>query len=74
METPRIGSLRSTLDGGAVSLRWTEWGPATGKPVVCVHGLTRKVHVRGAALHDPACLGRQTAGAIGILGILLDAL
>ena len=24
-----------------MSLRWHEWGPATGKPVVCVHGLTR---------------------------------
>lgn len=41
MEAPRLGSLRSTFDGGAVSLRWTEWGPAAGKPVVCVHGLTR---------------------------------
>jgi len=41
MPLPRFGALRSTLDFGAVSLRWTEWGPACGKPVVCVHGLTR---------------------------------
>ncbi|MDB5412226.1 MAG: alpha/beta hydrolase [Rubritepida sp.] len=40
-DAPRLGALRSTLDEGAVSLRWTEWGPAHGKPVVCVHGLTR---------------------------------
>lgn len=42
METPRLGSLRSALDCGALTLRWTEWGPATGRPVVCVHGLTRQ--------------------------------
>ena len=41
METPRIGALRSSVEGGVVSLRWTEWGPASGKPVICVHGLTR---------------------------------
>ncbi|WP_424813292.1 alpha/beta fold hydrolase [Roseococcus sp. YIM B11640] len=41
MSEPRIGALRSTLDGGALTLRWTEWGPVTGRPVVCVHGLTR---------------------------------
>lgn len=42
MEAPRIGSLRSALDCGALTLRWTEWGPARGRPVVCVHGLTRQ--------------------------------
>lgn len=41
METPRIGALRGTFDFGALTLRWTEWGPVTGRPVVCVHGLTR---------------------------------
>jgi pimeloyl-ACP methyl ester carboxylesterase len=38
---PRIGALRGQFDFGALTLRWTEWGPVTGRPVVCVHGLTR---------------------------------
>ncbi len=41
MEQPRIGGIHCPFEGGAVSLRWHEWGPASGKPVVCVHGLTR---------------------------------
>jgi len=41
MEYPRTGGMLCPFDGGAVSLRWHEWGPASGKPVVCVHGLTR---------------------------------
>lgn len=59
METPRIGSLRSTFDGGAVSLRWTEWGPATGKPVVCVHGLTRNGRDFDALARHLAAQGRR---------------
>ncbi len=39
--TPRTGQLRAALPGGAVTLRWTEWGPVDGAPVLCVHGLTR---------------------------------
>lgn len=42
MEQPRIGALHCPFDGGAVSLRWHEWGPPAGRPVVCVHGLTRQ--------------------------------
>lgn len=41
MTAPRIGGLYCPFEGGAVSLRWHEWGPADGRPVVCVHGLTR---------------------------------
>jgi pimeloyl-ACP methyl ester carboxylesterase len=41
LSEPRIGALRSVLPFGPVDLRWTEWGPADGAPVVCVHGLTR---------------------------------
>ncbi len=40
-EHPRIGGMHCPFEGGAVSLRWHEWGPPSGKPVVCVHGLTR---------------------------------
>lgn len=41
MSEPRIGALRALLPFGPVELRWAEWGPADGAPVVCVHGLTR---------------------------------
>ena len=41
-EQPRIGALHCPFEEGAVSLRWHEWGPPTGRPVVCVHGLTRQ--------------------------------
>lgn len=41
MEHPRIGGIHCPFEGGAVSLRWHEWGPPSGRPVVCVHGLTR---------------------------------
>ncbi|MBO1074321.1 alpha/beta fold hydrolase [Roseomonas marmotae] len=41
MSDPRIGALRVALPFGPVDLRWAEWGPADGPPVVCVHGLTR---------------------------------
>lgn len=33
--------LRYLLGGAFHSLAWTEWGPAEGVPVICVHGLTR---------------------------------
>jgi pimeloyl-ACP methyl ester carboxylesterase len=41
LSEPRIGALRILLPFGPVELRWAEWGPADGAPVVCVHGLTR---------------------------------
>ncbi|WP_237180828.1 alpha/beta fold hydrolase [Roseomonas haemaphysalidis] len=41
MSEPRLGALRVPLPFGPVDLRWAEWGPADGAPVVCVHGLTR---------------------------------
>jgi pimeloyl-ACP methyl ester carboxylesterase len=38
----RQGSLRYLLGpAGFFTLRWWEWGPPSGPPVVCVHGLTR---------------------------------
>lgn len=39
--TPRAGQLQAQTPAGSVLLRWVEWGPATGRPVLCVHGLTR---------------------------------
>lgn len=37
----REGALRWLSPAGFFTLRWWEWGPADGAPVVCVHGLTR---------------------------------
>ncbi|WP_333669869.1 alpha/beta hydrolase [Elioraea tepidiphila] len=39
--SPREGRLRWLSPVGFHRLAWTEWGPADGAPVVCVHGLTR---------------------------------
>lgn len=39
--TPREGRIRWLSPVGFHFLAWTEWGPADGAPVVCVHGLTR---------------------------------
>ena len=41
MDAPRIGAVTGAYEGGTVQLRWAEWGPPSGRPVVCVHGLTR---------------------------------
>ena len=40
-EEPRFGAHRCPVGSFHATLRWTEWGPADGDPVVCVHGLTR---------------------------------
>lgn len=37
----REGSVRWLSPVGFFTMRWWEWGPADGAPVVCVHGLTR---------------------------------
>lgn len=39
--TPRAGQIEARTPAGSVLLRWVEWGPADGRPVLCVHGLTR---------------------------------
>ncbi len=38
---PRIGAIRVPFQPAPIMLRWHEWGPVDGSPVVCVHGLTR---------------------------------
>ncbi|MDO9711509.1 alpha/beta fold hydrolase [Paracraurococcus lichenis] len=37
----RRNRLRYLLPQGFFTLAWTEWGPDDGRPVICVHGLTR---------------------------------
>ncbi len=59
MDGPRTGSLRSTLDFGVLSLRWTEWGPPRGRAVVCVHGLTRNGRDFDALARHLAAQGRR---------------
>jgi pimeloyl-ACP methyl ester carboxylesterase len=38
---PRLGQIATACGAAPVVLRWWEWGPEGGRPVVCVHGLTR---------------------------------
>lgn len=37
----REGAVRWLSPAGFFTMRWWEWGPQDGAPVVCVHGLTR---------------------------------
>lgn len=37
----RHGAVRWLATTGFHTLRWVEWGPEDGAPVLCVHGLTR---------------------------------
>lgn len=37
----RSGALRWLATTGFHTMRWVEWGPVDGAPVLCVHGLTR---------------------------------
>ncbi len=41
MPEPRRAGLRWLSPLGFLDLAWWEWGPAEGRPVLCVHGLTR---------------------------------
>jgi pimeloyl-ACP methyl ester carboxylesterase len=44
---------------GFFTLRWLEWGPASGAPVVCVHGLTRSGRDFDALARALAASGRR---------------
>ncbi|WP_137176659.1 alpha/beta fold hydrolase [Roseomonas sp. AR75] len=57
--TPRHQRLRYLLAGGFHHLAWTEWGPADGAPVVCVHGLTRNGRDFDALAQALAASGRR---------------
>ena len=59
MDAPRIGTIRVPLESGPVLLRWTEWGPVTGKPVICVHGLTRNGRDFDALARHLSAQGRR---------------
>ena len=55
----RAGALRWLSPAGFFTLRWLEWGPVTGAPVVCVHGLTRSGRDFDALARALAASGRR---------------
>ncbi len=56
---PRPGALRYLLAPGFFTLRWWDWGPQDGDPVICVHGLTRCGHDFDALAAALAARGRR---------------
>ena len=56
---PRIGAHRCRVADVTATLRWTEWGPVDGPPVVCVHGLTRTGRDFDALAQALAAQGRR---------------
>lgn len=59
MNTPRAGALRWLSPVGFLTLRWWEWGPLDGAPVLCVHGLTRTGRDFDALAEALAATGRR---------------
>lgn len=57
--TPRTGQVLAPLQGASVMLRWLEWGPVAGRPVVCVHGLTRNARDFDPLAQALAAQGRR---------------
>lgn len=57
--TPRAGQLLAPTPVGPVLLRWVEWGPVEGRPVLCVHGLTRNGRDFDALAMALAAQGRR---------------
>jgi pimeloyl-ACP methyl ester carboxylesterase len=55
----RRGRLRYLLGAAFHTLAWTEWGPADGAPVICVHGLTRTGRDFDALASALAARGRR---------------
>jgi pimeloyl-ACP methyl ester carboxylesterase len=51
--------VRCPVGGGEAVLRWTEWGPPEGEPVLCVHGLTRTGRDFDALAQALAAEGRR---------------
>lgn len=55
----RAGALRWLSPAGFFALRWLEWGPLDGAPVICVHGLTRRGRDFDALAAALAASGRR---------------
>ncbi|MCX7686129.1 MAG: alpha/beta hydrolase [Acetobacteraceae bacterium] len=59
MSEPRRGAIRVALPSGPLTIRWVEWGPPEGEPVLCVHGLTRTGRDFDALAQALAARGRR---------------
>jgi len=57
--SPRAGAFRCPVGDAHATLRWVEWGPPDGVPVVCVHGLTRNGRDFDVLAQALAALGRR---------------
>jgi pimeloyl-ACP methyl ester carboxylesterase len=55
----REGAVRWLSPAGFSTMRWWEWGPQDGAPVVCVHGLTRSGRDFDALAQGLAGAGRR---------------
>jgi pimeloyl-ACP methyl ester carboxylesterase len=55
----REGAVRWLSPAGFFTLRWWDWGPEDGAPVVCVHGLTRSGRDFDALATALAAQGRR---------------
>ena len=55
----RDGAVRWLSPAGFFTLRWWEWGPQDGAPVICVHGLTRSGRDFDALAEGLAAAGRR---------------
>lgn len=55
----REGAVRFLSPVGFFTMRWWEWGPAEGIPVICVHGLTRTGRDFDALAEVLAAAGRR---------------
>lgn len=55
----REGAVRWLSPAGFFTMRWWEWGPEDGAPVICVHGLTRSGRDFDALAQGLAAAGRR---------------
>ena len=55
----REGAVRWLSPAGFFTMRWWEWGPEDGAPVICVHGLTRSGRDFDALAQGLATAGRR---------------
>ncbi len=59
MAEPRSHTLRWLSPLGYLALRYWEWGPAEGAPVICVHGLSRNARDFDVLAQALAAQGRR---------------
>lgn len=55
----REGAVRWLSPAGFFTMRWWEWGPQDGAPVICVHGLTRSGRDFDGLARGLAAAGRR---------------